>query len=194
MIMSTYHVLLSRCHIYVNIPMILIYKSMIQKRWLQNQCRYTNDNYIRNSCVVLALIHQNTFVERWNDIQNALAPDQKPQLHPSIKSPQPSISASSPIPYSASPLFLNVTNPASPASIFRNSIVLLLPPTAHVELQTGLQSHTLIQSLYVDTYSQSQNAYHYDESALDPHPYDIIHPHNFPSSPHHGNITAYPSR
>ena len=87
------------------------------------------------SCAIFALIHQNTFAKRWNDIQNALVVDHQPQLHPSLDSLQPGISSSSPTSYGASPLFIPVTNPASPAPIVRYSINLILPPHAHVELQ-----------------------------------------------------------
>ena len=87
------------------------------------------------SCAIFVLINQNTFAKRWNDIQNALAVDQQPQLHPSLNSLQPGTSASSPTSYGTLPLSIPVTNPASPAPIVRYSINLILPPHAHVELQ-----------------------------------------------------------
>ena len=45
------------------------------------------------SCIIFALIHQNTFAERWNDIQNSLTPTQQQQLHPSLNNPQPDLHA-----------------------------------------------------------------------------------------------------
>ena len=40
-------------------------------------------------CVLYNLINQNTFAQRWNDIQVSLTSTRHQQLHPSLNSPQP---------------------------------------------------------------------------------------------------------
>ena len=55
------------------------------------------------SCVVYALINQNIFAERWNEMQHALAPAQQPQIYPSINGPQPGLRPSSLKTHRASP-------------------------------------------------------------------------------------------
>ena len=42
-----------------------------------------------SDCVLYALIHQNTFVQRWNDVQTSLTTTRRQQIHPSLNYPQP---------------------------------------------------------------------------------------------------------
>ena len=88
------------------------------------------------SCIIFALIHQNTFVERWNDMQHGLAPDRSSQLHPSLNSPQPDHSVSPAQTYGASPESTNVLQLASSASVIRHCTNLVLSPHTHIEIQT----------------------------------------------------------
>ena len=40
-------------------------------------------------CILYALIHQNTFAQRWNEIQQILTTTRPQQIHPSLNDPQP---------------------------------------------------------------------------------------------------------
>ena len=49
----------------------------------------TDTSHTCSRCVLYALIYQNTFAHRWNDIQTALTATRHTQLHPSLNSPRP---------------------------------------------------------------------------------------------------------
>ena len=49
----------------------------------------TDKPHICSRRVLYALIHQNTFANRWNDIQTASTATRPTQLHPSLNSPPP---------------------------------------------------------------------------------------------------------
>ena len=93
------------------------------------------------SCIIFALIHQHIFAERWDDMQHNLAPTQPTLLHPSLNSPQSDHSASPAHTYEASPGSTHVPQPTSSASVVRHSIILVLPPHTHMEIQKVLTSN-----------------------------------------------------
>ena len=49
----------------------------------------TDTPHTCSSCVLYTLIHQNTFAQRWSDIQTPLTTTRHQQLHPSLNSPPP---------------------------------------------------------------------------------------------------------
>ena len=49
----------------------------------------TDTPHTCSRCLLYALIHQNTFAQRWNDIQHMLTTTRPQQLHASLNTPQP---------------------------------------------------------------------------------------------------------
>ena len=89
-------------------------------------------------CVIIALIHQNTFATRCTDMQRNMEPTWHSQLHPSLNSPQPGNSASPSQDHGTFPVSVHVPTPTSTTSAVRPVITLVLPPHTHVEVQTVL--------------------------------------------------------
>ena len=77
-------------------------------------------------CVIFALIHHNTFAERWIEIQYDLAPAQPTQLHPSLNSQQHDLTASPTNQQDASSLSLAKPETYSTSPVLRIAINLVL--------------------------------------------------------------------
>ena len=87
------------------------------------------------SCVVFDIIHQNTFTDRWDDIQHALVLAQQPQLHPSLNIPQCGIIVSPTRQHGASPVSKHMSTPDYISLVIRCVIVFVLPSHTRVEVQ-----------------------------------------------------------
>ena len=77
-------------------------------------------------CVILALVHQNTFAERWTEMQHNLVPSQPSQLHPSLNSQQYDITTSPTTQQNASSLALVKQHQDFTSSVLRTTINLVL--------------------------------------------------------------------
>ena len=84
-------------------------------------------------CVVCALLYQNTFDQRWTDIQTAANTTRPAQIYPSLNSPQPMAGAPDP------------GNRGRPNASVLATGTEPTPPSTHTTVNLALTKHTLDQ-------------------------------------------------
>ena len=92
-------------------------------------------------CIIFALIHQNTFAERWTALQHNLAPAPPSQLHPSLNSPQYDLIASPTTQQDASSLARVKPHQDSTSPVLRTTINLLLSSHTQQAVQQVLAAN-----------------------------------------------------
>ena len=86
----------------------------------------TDTPHTCSRCVLYALIHQNTFAHRWNDIQTTLTTTRHQQIHPSFNDPQPVKHTTPPRNngrHSDSAIAINTTNTQTSTKLILNLVL-----------------------------------------------------------------------